>query len=132
PVTTSNVRAGDRRFAGWQALDGDDATYWATDDGTLPARLELDTEGSIDIDTALLAEARGMEGRVKEYTVEGFTESAWKLLSQGTSIGERKLDRFPKVTVWKVRLTISKAEPSLAIREFGLYLDPSPAARRSP
>jgi len=49
-------------------------------------------------------------------------DSDWKLLSQGTTIGERKVDRFPKTTVWKVRLTILKADPYPAIRKFGLYL----------
>jgi hypothetical protein len=121
PVLTSNTRGGDRRFAGWQALDRDDATYWATDDGVAGATLELDTEGAIEINALELAEARGFTGRVQGYKVEGFVESAWKLLAEGTTIGERKVERFPRATVWKVKLTILKAEPFAAIRTLGLY-----------
>lgn len=123
PVLTTNTRGGEREFAGWQALDNDDKTYWATDDGTTTARLELDTEGSLEINAVELSEATGLTGQVKAYTVEGFVDSAWKVLCEGSAIGERKLQRFPTVTVWKVRLTISKAEPYAAIRKLGLYLE---------
>jgi hypothetical protein len=123
PVSTSNVRGNERRFAGWQALDDDDQTYWATDDATTQARLELDTEGALDINALELREATGMTGRVQQYKVEGFVESAWKVLAEGTTVGERKVHRFPRVTVWKVRLTIAKSAPGPAIRKLGLYLD---------
>jgi hypothetical protein len=128
PVTTSNVRGGERRFAGWQALDDDDGTYWATDDAVTEARLELDTEGALDIDAVDLGEAAGLTGRVRGYRVEGFVDSAWKLLAEGTALGERKVHHFPRVTVWKVRLVL-RADRGPAIRKLGLYLTHPTAAR---
>jgi hypothetical protein len=65
-----------------------------------------------------------MEGRVQEYKVEGQVDSDWKLLARGTSIGPRIIARFPMETVWKVRLTIVKAQSFPAIRRFGLYKAP--------
>jgi hypothetical protein len=123
PVLTTNVRGGARDFAGWQALDADPHTYWATDDGVAGAQLELDTEGAIDLNAAELVEPEGMTGRVHGYRLEGFSESAWKVLAEGETIGGRKLARFPRTTVWKVRLTILKAEPYAAIAKLGLYLE---------
>ena len=73
-----------------------------------------------------IGEAAGMENRVQEYKVEGMVESDWKLLAKGTTIGQGKIDRFPKVTVWKVRLTIVKSSAAPAIRKFCLYLTPHP------
>jgi hypothetical protein len=130
PVNAGNVRNRSREFAGENAVDGDPATFWATDDGARRATLELDTEGPLDINTVVLEEATGLTGRVQEYKVEGQVDSDWKLLSQGTTIGERKVDRFPKVTVWKVRLTILKAEPFPAIRKFGLHLNTASSEKR--
>jgi hypothetical protein len=124
PVTTSNVRGNDRRVAGWQALDDDDGTYWATDDGVTHAQLELDTEGALEINAVELKEATGMIGRVQGYRVDGMVEGAWKTLAEGTSIGDDKVLRFPRTTVWKVRLTISRSAPGPAIRKLGLYLEP--------
>jgi alpha-L-fucosidase len=86
------------------------------------ATFEVDTEGPMDITAVEISEASGFEGRVREYKVEGQVDSDWKLLSQGTTIGARKIDRFPKVTVWKVRLTVQRMDDYLAIKKFGLYL----------
>ncbi len=95
-------------------------------------RLEIDTEGPLDINAIRLAEAIGLDHRVQQYKVEGQVESGWKLLSEGTTIGDHKVDRFPTVTVWKVRLTIGKSQNYPAIREFGLYLDAAMPAQRNP
>lgn len=46
---------------------------------------------------------------VARYRVEGFDGGAWKTLSRGTTIGYRKLDRFPAATIERVRLTIEDA-----------------------
>jgi alpha-L-fucosidase len=46
---------------------------------------------------------------VARYRVEGFDGAAWKILSRGTTIGYRKLDRFPSATIERVRLTIEDA-----------------------
>ena len=86
------------------------------------ATLEIDTEGAIDVNTMELCEARGYENRITGYKVEGFVESDWKLLAEGTKVGGRKIDRFPKVTVWKVRLTVLADSEHPAISKFGLYL----------
>ncbi len=122
PVDPSNVRGGAREFGAEKALDGDDATYWATDDGVSRASIEVDTEGPVRLNTVVIAEAAGLSGRVQRYQVEGMVDSAYVLLSQGTTIGERKLDRFPTATVWKVRLTILDSQGYPAIRKFAAYL----------
>ncbi len=59
---------------------------------------------------------------MESYRVEGVVNSRYKLLAQGTTIGQRKVDRFPKETVWKVRLTVTAAGSSPAIQDIGLYL----------
>src|SRR5271154_3063436 len=123
PISASNVRDGDVKYAAEMAVDGDDKTYWATRDGTTNATLEIDMDGPTEINSLAIEEAAGMTGRVQEYKVEGQVNSDWKLLSQGTTIGERKTDHFPETTVWKVRFTILDATNYPAIRKFSLYLD---------
>jgi len=121
PINCSNVRNNSRQFAGEKAVDGDDKTYWATNDGGGRMTIEVDTEGPLDINTIAVEEADEFAGRVKEYKVEGQVASDWKILAQGTTIGSRKVDRFDKVNVWKVRLTIVKADSYPAIRKFAMY-----------
>lgn len=123
PVNTSSIRGKTREFAGERAVDGDDNTYWATADDARRLTLEADMEGPVEINALSLGEAAGTEGRVQEYRVDGQVDSDWTLLAQGTSIGERKVERFPKAAVWKVRLTVLKSQSPPAIRQLGLYLD---------
>ena len=124
PVNTSNVRGNTRAFGGEKAVDGNDKTYWATNDDVTNATLEIDMEGPVTINTVSIGEANGLEQRIQEYKVEGQVDSDWKLLSQGTTIGAHKLDKFPAATVWKVRLTILRSRAYPAIRKLGLYLTP--------
>jgi alpha-L-fucosidase len=51
--------------------------------------------------------------RIREYVVEGLSDGQWKELSQGTSVGRRKIDRFRPAQVGRVRLRVTRfaAEP---------------------
>ena len=102
-------------------------------DGVTRGQLELDMEGPVTINALELSEPPGLE-HVQEYRVLGQVDSDWKLLSQGTTIGGRKIDRFPAATVWKVRVMITKASEYPALRKVGLYAAPDApgAAARLP
>ncbi len=123
PVNVSNVRSDDEEnsFGGELALDGDPNTYWATSDGVTHATFEIDLEGPVKINAATMEEAFGPH--VRAYKLEAKNGSDWSLLAQGTTIGEHKLERFPEITAWKVRLTILSADDSIALRKVGLYLE---------
>lgn len=124
PVNASDVRPGndEESYGGELAVDGDPNTYWAPHDRVTHAMLEIDMEGPVQINAASLEEATG--SKIRSYKLEGKNGSDWTLLAQGTSIGEQKLERFPAVTVWKVRLTILDANDAIAVRKVGLYLEP--------
>jgi alpha-L-fucosidase len=58
---------------------------------------------------------------VEEYAVETWDGTRWNVVVSGTTIGHKRLDRFPDVTASKVRLTIRKSLACPTIRAFGLY-----------
>jgi hypothetical protein len=62
---------------------------------------------------------------VAEYQLEVWDKTAgvWTLVNKGFTIGHRKLDRFPKVTSSKVRLTILKSRACPALKSIGVHLD---------
>ncbi len=123
-ATASNVRGSDAAFGPEKALDGDKNTYWATDDGVTSASLEVDLGGETEFNVIRTEEFIALGQRVQEYKVETWSASSgWKLRVQGATIGYRKLDRFPKVTASKVRLTITKALACPTIRGFGVHVD---------
>jgi hypothetical protein len=121
PVNTNGNRGNALAYNGDKALDGNAKTYWAANDNATAPYIEVDMEGPVDINALQISEATGL-AHVEEYKVEGQVNSGWKLLTQGTTIGQHKIARFPKVTVWKVKLTILKSSAYPAISRFGLYL----------
>lgn len=57
---------------------------------------------------------------VARYVVEYFEAGTWRVLSRGTTIGYRKLDRFAPVNVQRVRLTIEDSADSLEAVQISL------------
>jgi alpha-L-fucosidase len=124
-ATPSNVRGNDPAFGASKALDGDKDTYWATDDGVTNATLEVDLGSEQEFNVVRMEEMISLGQRVAEYKIEAWDASAkdWKQLNHGSTIGYRKLDRFPKVKSSKVRLTILQSRACPAIKSFGVHLD---------
>lgn len=120
PVNTGNVRGATREFGGEKAIDGNSHTYWATNNGVTNATLEIDMEGPVDINTLQISEPQGQH--IEAYKIEAQVGSDWKLLTEGTTIGENLIVKFPQTTAWKVKLTVLKAKDYAAINNFGLYL----------
>ncbi len=133
PATATNVRGNDPAFGAGAAVDGDKATYWATDDGVTTASLEVDLGSEVEFNVIRTEEMISLGQRVERYRVEIPDGTGWRTIAQGSTIGYRKLDRIPKVKAAKVRLTILAARACPTIRGFGLHLDTiSPAESFEP
>lgn len=103
------------------AADGDGATYWAAADGQIQGSLEFDLGGPTTFDRAMLQEMIATGQRVEDFTLEAWDGQAWKEFAKATTIGHKRLLKFPAVTASKVRLTIVDARDCPTIREFGLF-----------
>jgi len=87
----------------------DDARRTWLPTGARSADLSLDLGRAVTIGVARLEEDIAHGQRVARYTLYGAADSDWQVLSQGSTIGYTKLDRFAPVTVRRVRLTIEDA-----------------------
>jgi alpha-L-fucosidase len=119
----SNTRGGDAAFGPDKAVDGDQETYWATDDGVVKASLEVDLGAPREFNVVRTEEYIKLGQRVSKYRIEADIDGQWKQIAEGSTIGHMKLDRFPAVTAPKVRLTIEDARACPTIRAFGVHLD---------
>ena len=91
--------------------------------------LELELPQPVTFDVASLQEEIARGQWVERYTLEAWTGAAWSALSRGTTIGHRKLDRFPPVLASRVRLTIEGALGPPRISSLGLYDSRAAVAR---
>ena len=109
-------------FAAARAVDGDPSTYWATDDGATSGTLQLELAAPTRFDQVRVREAVAIGQRVEGWALEAKVDGAWKTLSEGTTVGVRRILRFAPVTASKVRLRVTKARACPAIAEVALFL----------
>jgi alpha-L-fucosidase len=88
------------------------------------ATFELDLGHDSSIAVTDLREAIEHGQVVSRYVVEGSTNAAgggWRTIASGTTIGYRKLDRFPPTTVRRLRVTVETVARLPRARRFGRY-----------
>ncbi len=118
----SGVRGNSPEFDGARAVDGDMRTYWAQEDASTTGTLELDLGGPATFDVVRIQEPIAFGQRISGYRIEVLDGEAWKVISRGTTVGHKKLDRIPSpVTAGKVRLVIEKSRATPLVAEFGLH-----------
>jgi alpha-L-fucosidase len=123
-VSASNVRGKLGKFAAAMAVDGNNNTYWATNDNTKAASLTIDLGKPTLFNRFLVQEYIRLGQRVKAFTVEAFVDGDWKELAKATTIGYKRILRFPAVKATQLRFTITDSKCSPAISNIGIYNAP--------
>jgi alpha-L-fucosidase len=112
-------------FPATNAVDGKGNTYWMLKDGKTIGMLEVDLGRSVTFNVSMVKEYIPLGQRVEAYSIEAWDGVEWKVITTGTTIGHKKLDRFPDITASKVRLNIQQSQYTPQIRAFGLYKSPA-------
>jgi alpha-L-fucosidase len=120
-VKSSNVRANGKKFAATNVTDGNKETYWATDDELSNGSLEISLAKPVAIKYILLQEYIKLGQRVKGFTVEAWKDGEWKKITEGTTIGYKRILKFDPVETSKIRVTITDAKACPVISNIELY-----------
>jgi alpha-L-fucosidase len=123
-IKATNVRGNDARFNAEKAIDGSAATYWATDDGAPTASLELDFGREIEFNTFLAQENIALGQRVKKFSLEIWTGASWEPIARQTTIGYKRILRFPTVKTPRLKLNIEAARACPTITNLEIYNSP--------
>jgi alpha-L-fucosidase len=105
-------------------VDENPDTYWTPHSGVESAFLEFDLPQDRTFDRAMLQENIMVGQRVEAFRLETWDGKAWKEFANGTTIGCKRLLRFPAVTAKRVRLVIESSRTSPTLSSFGLYKSP--------
>ena len=73
------------------------------------------------VNTLLLQEDIAKGQRVEKFLVEGYINGSWQHITEGTTIGYKRLLRFSDCTPEKIRLTILGTRNAANIANVGLY-----------
>jgi alpha-L-fucosidase len=120
----SNVRGNTKEFGADKAIDNDKDTYWATDDNVTTASLTIDLGKPTLFNRFLAQEYIRLGQRVKAFTVEAFVDGNWKEVAKATTIGYKRILRFPTVKTSKVRFSITDSKSCPVISNIGIYNAP--------
>jgi alpha-L-fucosidase len=120
----SNVRGNATEFKAVKAIDSNKDTYWATDDEVTKASLTIDLGKPTLFNRFLVQEYIRLGQRVKSFKVEALVDGNWKEVATATTIGYKRILRFPSVKASKVRLSITDSKSCPVISNIGIYNAP--------
>ncbi|KPK86154.1 MAG: glycoside hydrolase family 29 [Bacteroides sp. SM23_62_1] len=120
-VDASNVRGESKKFRATNINDNDPETYWATDDHITTAVVTIDLGKPTEISRFLVQEHIKLGQRVQEFTIEAFVENQWTQIASETTIGYKRILRFPPVTADLIRFTIKKSKACPVISNLEIY-----------
>ncbi len=118
------VRGNSRKYVANKAIDNDKDTYWAVDDTVTKASLIIDFGKPTKFNRFLAQEYIRLGQRVKSFTIEALVEKEWTELAKATTIGYKRILRFPTVEAAKLRFTITDAKCCPVISNIGIYNAP--------
>ena len=124
-ITASNIRENHKFFSAEKTIDNDKNTYWATDEGVTKASIDINFTKPTTFNRFMAQEYIPLGQRVKKIKLEYQKDGKWETIDEQTTIGYKRLLRFPPVTATKVRFTILDAKASPLISNIGLYNAPA-------
>ena len=107
---SSNVRGNVNRYGASRALDNDKNTYWATDDSVTSASLTINLGKPTRFNRFMVQEYIRLGQRVKAFAIEALIDGNWKELAKATTIGYKRILRFPSVEATQLRFSINDSK----------------------
>ncbi|MGA2587689.1 MAG: alpha-L-fucosidase [Candidatus Aminicenantales bacterium] len=108
-------------FGAAHITDADGDSYWTTDDGVTAAAIEFDLGSAKIFNVAMLQEQIKVGQRIEELYLDAWTGSVWKEIARSTTVGFKRLLRFPEVAAAKVRVRITQSRVCPTLSNFGLF-----------
>ncbi len=105
-----------------KAIDDDEDTYWSIDNQPATATFKLPQPQTINV--VMLQEYIAKGQRVELFRVEAKVEGGWTEVAKGTTIGYKRLFRFPNVITDEIRVSIEQARDGALINSIGVYASP--------
>nr|WP_287938690.1 alpha-L-fucosidase [Algoriphagus sp.] len=105
--------------------DGDFNTYWTIPDGQIQAYVEVDFGKSVSFNRLLIQEFVNLGQRVKAFSLEKEVNGNWEKIAEGTTIGYKRILRFPDTEAQKIRINFLDGKGIPVISEIGVFSAPA-------
>ena len=105
--------------------DGDFNTYWTIPEDQIQATITLDFGKNISFNRLLIQEFVNLGQRVKAFSLEKEVNGSWEKIGEGTTIGYKRILRFPDTEAQKIRINFLDGKGIPVIAEIGVYSAPA-------
>lgn len=119
--SANNTRGNTLDYAPQKMQDLNLKTYWATDDHVFPAEIILDWEEPQTFNGILLQEPIQLGQRISKFEVLYQEGEEWKKIAEATTIGYKRLLRFPETKTNKLKIIITEANNTVALSGIAVY-----------
>jgi alpha-L-fucosidase len=121
-LSALNTRGGSQKYNVAHLLDDVYHRYWATDDSVAATAIEILLPEAATFNRFLLQEYIPLGQRVSYFALESWDESAaaWSVISEGTTVGYKRILRFPRIKAQRLRLVVEALAPPV-LNRIGLY-----------
>lgn len=123
-VSATNTRGNSKKYKAENLIDNNPETYWATNDKVLSASITFEFGEETEFNRFLVQEDIRLGQRIKSFTLEAKLGDSWKEIASQTTVGRKRILRFPNITASQLRLNILDAKACPAISNVGVYLAP--------
>lgn len=123
-LKATNTRGNSKKYDVSNLIDGNYDSYWASDNEVLTAEIEIDLGTPTAFNRILLQEYIPLGQRVKAFEVSYWDGSKWSTIDKQTTIGYKRILRFPTVESNKVRISITDALACPVLSEIALFNAP--------
>ena len=123
-IVASDVRGNDAAFKPGNVVDGNDATYWTTNDGTTSGSLTIKWNTAKKFDVVSFEEAIQKGQHINSYKVEykASYDAQWQTLKSGVTVGAKRLVRTAPVSATQVKITVGTTDGKVPmLSEVGVY-----------
>jgi alpha-L-fucosidase len=124
PAKATNIRGKNAIYNASKVTDGNKNSYWSTDDSIKSASITIDFGKAVSFNRFLVQEYIALGQRVKAFSIEAWVKGEWKLLDKQTTIGYKRILRFPTVSTTKLRFTVLDAKACPLISNIEVYKAP--------
>ena len=132
---SDKIRGGSRKYSASKAVDGKQGTYWALDDNDKTGSMTIDLGSEQAFNRFLVQEYIRLGQRVRNFKIEYMSEGEWKLITEASTIGYKRILYFPTVTSRYLRFTVTDSRACPLISNIELYRAPqildAPQIRRT-
>lgn len=113
---TANTGAGANRI-----LDNDAVSFWVAEPSARNAEVIIALNNPTTFDRILLQEPIRYGQRISKFNIQGEVNGKWHDITNGTTIGYKRLLRMNAITTAKIKIQILDANNAPALSNVGLY-----------